>query len=505
LSYSTYPPACGATSYGDVEDYTINVGGEQSTLTLDPATISFGPTPAGSTGNTTLTMGAEGTANISYSIAISYGKKASVSVGQCDPALKASPFQNSGIVPPIQKDAQALLFEGFEGTIPPTGWASVVNNPFTWEAGSYLPYEGVQYATCLYDETYVGDQNEWLVSPVIDFAGGKYVLDFWWNGSYYWSVDPYDNCDLTIKLSTDGGATFPITLWTEADFGTFVNWAWNNTVVDLSAFKNEHNVKIAIVYTGYDGAQFSVDAFGINPAPLSWLSATPTSGTITGNNTVPVTVAFDAADLEDGTYNANLVITHTGASTKALAQVPVTLVVGAVGPTDNILPNPIYALYEWAINPMTATMKVKPGELPGTLADVDLGSVLVNGAAPATAALDGANLVITMGMVNFIHTYPLMWDAVDGIYTVSGEFTGDVPFSVEYPVRLIGHTSGDVNLDQKINIGDAVYIVSFIFKDGPVPRVLQTADANCDGNINIGDAVYLVNYIFRGGTTPCHK
>ncbi|MDD4052511.1 MAG: choice-of-anchor J domain-containing protein, partial [candidate division Zixibacteria bacterium] len=461
LSYSSYPPACGTTSYGDVEDYTINVGGEQSTLTLDPAAISFGPTPIGSTGNTTLTLGADGEANINYSIAITYGKKASVGgdSSPADPTLKRSSFQNSGIVPPIEKDAKALLFEGFEGTVPPAGWTAVVNNPYTWVAATTAPYEGVQNANCYYDEDYTGNQDEWLISPVIDFAGGKYVLDFWWNGTYYWSVDPYDNCDLSIMLSTDGGVTFPVTLWTEEDYGVFESglWTWHNTIVDLSAFKDQSNVKLAIVYSGYDGAQFGVDAFGINPAPLSWLSATPTSGTITGNSTVPVTVAFDAADLENGTYNGSLVITHTGAMTKATATVPVTLVVGASG-APNITPDPIYAFYEFAINPMTVNFAVKPDDVAGDLADIDLGSLLINGVAPVTAAMDGDNLAMTMGMVDFIHTYPLMWDVVEGIYTVSGEFTGPVPFSVDFPVALIGHISGDVNLDQKINIGDAVFI-----------------------------------------------
>jgi len=503
VSYSSLPPACGATSYGDVEDYTINVGGEQSVLTLDPAEFTFGPVPTGSTGSDVLTMGADGAANINYSIAISYGKKASVGGGQCDPTLKASPF-TAGINPPVEKEANALLFEGFEGTIPPAGWTAVVNNPFTWEIGT-SPYEGAQCATCYYDETYSGDQNEWLISPTIDFAGGKYVLDFWWNGSYYWGVDPYDNYDLTIKLSLDGGATFPIDLWTEADYGVFTNWQWNNSVVDLSAFKNESNVKLAIVYTGYDGAQWNVDAFAINPAPMSWLSAAPTSGTITGGGTVPITVSYDAADLEDGTYTGALVITHTGLATKTVSNVPVTLIVGPAGPAENIVPNPIFAFYEFAIDPMTVTMFIKPGDLPCDLADVNLGSLLVNGVAPAAAAMNGDNLELTMGMVDFIHTYPLMWDVVEGVYAVSGECAGPVPFSVDFPVTLHGHVSGDVNLDQKVNIGDAVFIVTYVFRDGDAPRVPATGDANADGNLNIGDAVYIVNFVFRGGAAPAHQ
>jgi len=64
-------------------------------------------------------------------------------------------------------------------------------------------------------------------------------------------------------------------------------------------------------------------------------------------------------------------------------------------------------------------------------------------------------------------------------------------------------TCGDANGDKKINVGDAVFIISYIFRNGPAPNPLEAADANCDNKINVGDAVYLISYIFRGGPAPC--
>ncbi len=61
---------------------------------------------------------------------------------------------------------------------------------------------------------------------------------------------------------------------------------------------------------------------------------------------------------------------------------------------------------------------------------------------------------------------------------------------------------GDANGDDVINIGDAVYIINYVFRGGPAPIPIEAADVNCDGKINVGDAVYLVNYIFRGGPAP---
>jgi hypothetical protein len=64
---------------------------------------------------------------------------------------------------------------------------------------------------------------------------------------------------------------------------------------------------------------------------------------------------------------------------------------------------------------------------------------------------------------------------------------------------------GDANNDEQINVGDAVYIIAYVFKGGPppVPYAICSGDANCDCQCNVGDAVYLINYVFKGGPAPC--
>ena len=63
---------------------------------------------------------------------------------------------------------------------------------------------------------------------------------------------------------------------------------------------------------------------------------------------------------------------------------------------------------------------------------------------------------------------------------------------------------GDANGDNKVNIADIVYLVSYLFKFGPEPKPeLGIGDANCDGEVTVADIVYLVNYLFKFGPTPC--
>jgi len=65
------------------------------------------------------------------------------------------------------------------------------------------------------------------------------------------------------------------------------------------------------------------------------------------------------------------------------------------------------------------------------------------------------------------------------------------------------YVCGDANGDGEPNVGDAVFLISYIFKGGPAPDPLEAGDANCDHDTNVGDAVYLIAYVFKGGPAPC--
>ena len=128
---------------------------------------------------------------------------------------------------PAVGERDQLLWEDFEeGTVPPTGWTLIQYNAVeTWKIEDYDPYEGQYAASCNYDDTYSDDQNEWLISRVLDFSGKSDLkLIFYWCGSYYWSVDPYDNCDLIVRITTDGSSWTD--LWTEDSVGVFSSWIW---------------------------------------------------------------------------------------------------------------------------------------------------------------------------------------------------------------------------------------------------------------------------------------
>ncbi|MCP4568866.1 MAG: hypothetical protein GY841_14925 [FCB group bacterium] len=70
-----------------------------------------------------------------------------------------------------------------------------------------------------------------------------------------------------------------------------------------------------------------------------------------------------------------------------------------------------------------------------------------------------------------------------------------------WPVKFV-YTSGDANWDQAVNVGDAVYLINYVFKNGPASFVDCLSDADGNGDLNVGDAVHLINFVFKGGSAP---
>ncbi len=61
---------------------------------------------------------------------------------------------------------------------------------------------------------------------------------------------------------------------------------------------------------------------------------------------------------------------------------------------------------------------------------------------------------------------------------------------------------GDVNGDHSVDVEDLVYMVEYMFNDGPAPAMEASADVNGDCSVDISDVVYMAEYEFLSGPAP---
>jgi len=104
--------------------------------------------------------------------------------------------------------------------------------------------------------------------------------------------------------------------------------------------------------------------------------------------------------------------------------------------------------------------------------------------------------------INWLQTYdPQNADStsIDTILVTSYDTT---LVRFDYGKIQVLFRSGDANGSHGINVGDAVYLINYIFKSGPQPPMKFAGDCNCDINVNIGDAVQVINCVFKGAPLP---
>ena len=226
-----------------------------------------------------------------------------------------------------------LLTEGFEVLpFPPSGWSKTTTLAPTWDSSDTYFHSGSLGAYCSW--TAAGNQDEKLITPVLNFTGMTHpTVAFWFDASKYWSVYPYDNYDLKILISTNGGTTWSAPLWSEEslDTNTWANWEWREVILALDTYAGQSNVKIAFQYTGNDGADLGLDDVTVYDLPSTDVGVFAVTSPKTGCSlsateqvkvtlknygasavaNIPVHYKFNNGTTADGTYTPSIPVGGT--------------------------------------------------------------------------------------------------------------------------------------------------------------------------------------------------
>lgn len=109
-----------------------------------------------------------------------------------------------------------------------------------------------------------------------------------------------------------------------------------------------------------------------------------------------------------------------------------------------------------------------------------------------------------LGHEDYQDQNPFMHSTQDRVSAFDSAYYVDFVKAAVATISILGDpfVFGDASGDGLINLGDIVYLVNYLYRDGPAPEPSQAGDANCDGIVDLGDVVYLTNYLFKGGPPP---
>jgi hypothetical protein len=96
------------------------------------------------------------------------------------------------------------------------------------------------------------------------------------------------------------------------------------------------------------------------------------------------------------------------------------------------------------------------------------------------------------------------WEGLCGfVDTLNNVVGANIDSLGVYAAFTTGYLRGDANGDGVINVVDVVYLINYLFINGPAPDPVESGDVNCDHTTNAADVVYLINYLFIDGPPPC--
>ncbi|UCD16839.1 MAG: M20/M25/M40 family metallo-hydrolase [Candidatus Zixiibacteriota bacterium] len=236
-------------------------------------------------------------------------------------------------------------------------------------------------------------------------------------------------------------------------------------------------------------------------ARTGWLSIYPRAATIPSGGSIDINALFRAKDMEPGEHNINIVISSNDPINPEII-IPAMLQVMDL-PTITVIPEPLYSLYMYTTETMLIDIYLPEAITAYSIYDIDTSTVRINDVfVPCcfehlVTDSVGDFLKMSLDVVDFLEWYPLLWDTSQVQFSISGTLTDYSDFLETASVTVIGHLSGDINLDGNVNLLDILYLVDYIYADGPDPKpVIDAADLDESGSVNFLELMVLIDMVY---------
>jgi hypothetical protein len=180
--------------------------------------------------------------------------------------------------------------------------------------------------------------NTAVISPIIDLTviDTTVTLQFFEN---YDTEPGYDYC--MVDVTVDGGVTWTHLRGDAGNAPSGNSYGWITTILDLTQFTG-NEIRIRFYFDTIDGiindsSGWFFDDVIVYFEGVPWLPIDPNSGTILAGQSADITVTYDASNLVEGEYTANITITSNDPAEPEVI-IPVTLTVGYVNTEPDVLP-----------------------------------------------------------------------------------------------------------------------------------------------------------------------
>ncbi len=325
-----------------------------------------------------------------------------------------------------------LLTEGFESaTFPPAGWSTIhLGNSYAWARTTSAAHTGGACAWVRYGPQ-GSSQDEWLVTPALDFSSLTAPKLAFFEDADYWS-DYGDHHYVMVSTTspTDPAAFTAVSVMTPANHA-INGFAGDPVVVDLSAYAGQPVVYVALRYTGsyadhwyvddvrvFEPWQHDVKVVDLQPDQQQLADGAALTPVVTVANPGLSTEDFDVAvtiwEIGAAAYAETLAVTGLAPGAQTTVTFPALTVHGGN----------YYDLHAVALLPTDMATFDNEGTAfddSYTLPHVPLGMLLTNAACPgcpqANQALDAYMPAQgnTVAMVR-VHVW---WPGSDGIYSAN--------------------------------------------------------------------------------------
>lgn len=288
---------------------------------------------------------------------------------------------------------------------------------------------------------------------------------------------------------TFGGTTAVVNSATATSINVVTPQRANAGAVDVVVTNPDNKAGTKSGGFTYQLTEATLTGIDVVAGPTTGGTAVTLTGTLFFGN---VGVTFGGADASNVVLVNSSTITCT-TSAHAAGAVDIVVTNGDGGTSASLTDGFAYQLLPPTLDSLNPTSGPQTGGTDVTITGA-------NFVAPATVDFGGAaatNVIVVSPTSITLTTPAHAVGVVDVTVTCAGQpVTKTDAFTFEEVVLA----PGDVNGTGAIDGADVIYLVNFLFGDGPSP--LGSGDVNNDTFVDAMDLFYLINFIFASGPPP---